>query len=527
MALKDNIYKLRTKSRLSQAEFAELFNVSHQSVQKWESGQSKPTLDMLIQISKAFHVSVDALLFDNNARVGDENLKNREIYPSYASSSSWDFYSEALDTEYEQLIDEGADVASFKELFESVEKMPCGKYKARISDVLFEIGLTSLQRKNFAYHEPSDLEAIQTLRKSAFAKRKLPPSEKLREKIAGAWYGRICGCLLGKPIEGIRTNELRLLLNRSGNYPLHRYILRSDITEEMVQQFDFPLLSMGGFTDTITCAPADDDTNYTVLYQEIIEKYGREFTPFDVSRAWIAYQSKNAYCTAERVAFRNFVAGYNPPDSAVYQNPFREWIGAQIRGDYFGYINPGNPEMAAEMAWRDACISHTKNGIYGEMFVSAMLACAAVCDDMTEIIEGGLSQIPATSRLYEAIQNLLSQYRAGVSENKAFKDIHTRWNEFNQHHWCHTISNAEIVTAALLYGGGQYEKSICIAVQTGFDTDCNGATVGSILGMKNGLGSIPKAWLAPIHGKLDTSIFGVGRVNLDDAIDKTMKHIGS
>ena len=107
------------------------------------------------------------------------------------------------------------------------------------------------------------------------------------------------------------------------------------------------------------------------MSEQVIEKYGRDFTPFDVSRAWLAYQPKDAYCTAERVAFCNFVKGFEPPESAIYKNPYREWIGAQIRADYFGYINPGNPELAAEMAWRDASISHTKNGIYGEMFVAA------------------------------------------------------------------------------------------------------------------------------------------------------------
>lgn len=116
---------------------------------------------------------------------------------------------------------------------------------------------------------------------------------------------------------------------------------------------------------------ADDDTNYTVLSQIIVECRGREFTPYDVAGTWLSAQLRDAHCTAEKVAYINLINGYFPPDSAMYKNPYREWIGAQIRGDYFGYINPGNPEKAAEMAFKDACVSHTKNGIYGEMFVAA------------------------------------------------------------------------------------------------------------------------------------------------------------
>ena len=178
------------------------------------------------------------------------------------------------------------------------------------------------------------------------------------------------------------------------------------------------------------------------------------------------------------------------PIRQFIKNPAREWIGAQIRGDYYGYINPGDPETAADMAWRDASISHIKNGIYGEMFVSAMLAAAAVTDNIEEIILSGLSQIPNTSRLYEAIMQIINNYKNNVSAEQCFKEIHKKYDEYNGHDWCHTISNASIVTASLLYGGGDLGKSICMAVQTGFDTDCNGATVGSIIGMITGFEKI-------------------------------------
>jgi ADP-ribosylglycohydrolase len=269
----------------------------------------------------------------------------------------------------------------------------------------------------------------------------------------------------------------------------------------------------------------DDDTNYVVLAQRLVRKYGRNFTPDNVMDTWLELQSRNAYCTAERVAYRNFLNGFRPPYSAAYKNPYREWIGAQIRGDYFGYINPGNPEMAAEMAWRDACISHVKNGIYGEMFAAAMIACAAVTDNIRDIILGGLAQIPATSRLHEQITKMVDMWDNGATEAEAFAHINRLYDDRNGHDWCHTISNALVVTASLLYGGGDYSRSICIAVENGFDTDCNGATVGSILGMRGGKGCIDPYWLAPVRGMLDTSIFGSGRCDIEKLIDRTMAHM--
>ena len=154
-----------------------------------------------------------------------------------------------------------------------------------------------------------------------------------------------------------------------------------------------------------------------------------------------------------------------------------------------------------------------------------LIAAAAVTSNIKEIILSGLSQIPKTSRLYEAINNVICQYDNGTSQKDCFADIHNKFDEFTSHGWCHTISNAMIVAASLLYGNGDFGKSICMAVETGFDTDCNGATVGSILGMANGISSIDDVWKKPINNKLHTSIFGVGTVNITDVVELTMKHI--
>lgn len=447
--------------------------------------------------------------------------KNKRCYKDL---ENWDSYCHDILTEYAQCVDEGLDVEKYKALFEAVASLPKDEIRKKMTDTLFEAVCNAEMREGYKYNEPSDLDDIKALRKSYDFNKNAPSTNTLKNKIHGAWMGRICGCLLGKPVEGIRSEEFIPLLKQSGNYPLHRYILSTDVTEEMCESFKFGLRDKC-YADTVHGMPVDDDTNYVALAQRIIEDFGRDFTPENVAFAWVKYQSREAYFTAERVAFRNFINGYHPPYSATYKNPYREWIGAQIRGDYFGYINPGEPEAAAEMAFRDASISHTKNGIYGEMWATAMVACAAVTDNIEDIIRGGLAEIPSTSRLYEAIDSVINDCKNGVSYDDCIANIHKLFDEHTGHGWCHTISNAMIVTAALMYGEGDFGKSICMAVQPCFDTDCNGATVGSVLGMRNGLDGIDEYWKKPVDDILHTSIFGVGTVKISELVEKTFTHL--
>lgn len=525
MRLQDKLVRLRAQAGLSQEKLAAEMEVSRQTVQKWESGAATPEIEKLTRLARRFGVSLDALLLDGDRRGGEEMRGDTLIQPEYAAMHEWESYAACLPTEFRQCMEEGKDVGAYEGLFREVARMPAGPLKTRMADILFELTQRTPQRKDYPFDESSDLQEIQALRPAAQpGRRPRPENAEMADRLMGAWLGRIAGCLLGKPIEGIRTEELHPLLQETGNWPLRRYILASDLTTEMLRKYTFRLKGKC-WADSIPCAPSDDDTNYTVMAQKLLEECGRDFSPADVARLWLDKQPKKAYCTAERVTYCNLIKGYLPTASARFQNPFREWIGAQIRGDYFGYINPGDPETAAEMAWRDACISHTKNGIYGEMMIAAMLAQAAVEKDISVIIRAGLSQIPASSRLYQAVEKTLLAWGQGESCQACFAGIHRDYDEHNAHDWCHTISNARIVTAALLYGQGAYGKSICLAVQTGFDTDCNGATVGSILGMRGGAGCIEPEWIAPLHGQLDTSIFGVGRVKIADLAAKTMEHL--
>ncbi len=436
----------------------------------------------------------------------------------------WEFYASAAEAEYLQCEEEGLDIEAYKELFDFVDRLPQDDIKMKLGDVLFDIVQRAQPKNDYSYNEPSELEAIRALRQPFAVMGSVPARDVLRDKIRGAWLGRIAGCMLGKSIEGIRTKELHPFLRETNNLPLHRYIRRDEITPEHCSKYRFPFTERI-YIDQIDSMPPDDDTNYTVMSQQLITSCGRDFTPLQVLQSWPYAQRRTSFCTAERVAYCNYMKGLLPPDCAHYKNPYREWIGAQIRADYYGYINPGDPETAADMAFRDASISHVKNGIYGAMFVAAMLAVAAVTDDIETIIEGGLAQIPATSRLYASVRNVLSDYRNGMSEQQWFENLHKQYNEVYGHYWAHTIPNAMIVVAALLYGQGDYSRSICIAVENGYDTDCNGATVGSILGLRGGTACIDDTWTAPFHNTLRTTLTNRSSISLDELIDTTMNHI--
>ena len=297
MPFHDSLYRLRTGQKLSQAKLAERIGVTAQSVQKWESGAAVPELEKIIRISQYFGVSLDALLLDRDVRTQEEMPGNRRLRPQYANVPEYESYSAALETEYRQCLDEGLDVAGYADLFSAAAKMPAGEEKEKIADVLFDIVLNAARREGYAYEEPSGYAEIVRLRKAYDFPARRPGEAELKEKLLGAWTGRACGCLLGKPVEGARTDELVPFLKRTGNYPMHRYILNSDLTDEIVADYTF---GFGGrcYADTVDGMPVDDDTNYTVLAQELIERRGRDFAPQDVAQLWLDSQPKSAYFTA-------------------------------------------------------------------------------------------------------------------------------------------------------------------------------------------------------------------------------------
>jgi ADP-ribosylglycohydrolase len=442
-----------------------------------------------------------------------------------------------LKIEHAQCLDEGKDLSPLDHEFAALDLPDLQtdpKLQARAGKLLDKT-LRLPVAKTYPFNEPSDLARIVRARKDRPKLPNIPlDRQAMLAKAYGAWLGRCCGCMLGKPVEGRRRAQIQAYLQAQSRWPLGDYF--SAAADDAIRQANqFPTPDNPCFAENITAMVEDDDTNYTTVGLAIVEQHGGGFSPANVADFWLGNIPLYHLCTAERVAYRNLSNLIPAPgmdgkvagrfSSATFRNPYREWIGAQIRADFFGYCCPGDPQKAAGLAWRDASISHVKNGIYGEMWVAAMLASAYLCDDVPAVIRAGLGEVPHASRFHKDIQTVLNWRQAGMSYEEAVNAIHKQWDEASSHHWCHTNSNAQIVAAALLWGDKDFGKTICYAVMPGFDTDCNGATAGSVLGMILGRSGIPAKWADPLQDTLLTGVHGYHKVKLADVADKTVQII--
>ncbi len=345
----------------------------------------------------------------------------------------------------------------------------------------------------------------------------------LADRLLGAWHGRLAGCLLGKPVEKIPREGIREILQSVGEWPLRRYFTAEGVPPEVAERWPWNRASRPtSLRENIDGMPEDDDVNYSLIALHLLETHGDAFDTGDVATTWLKLMPPLTVFTAERVAVENLLAYVEPPETARVRNPYREWIGAQIRADVWGWVRPGDPAAAAELAWRDARLSHVENGVYAEMLVAAMIAAAFVESDPASIVASGLSVVPAGSRLAEVVR-WAADLAAATAEWEAVLDqLHAR---LGRYHWVHAINNCALVVAALVHGGGDFEPSVTKVVMGGWDTDSNGATVGSITGVIGGSRAIPAAWTAPLRNRLSTSLKGFDQSRIDDLAARTLAQV--
>ncbi|MEK6647308.1 MAG: ADP-ribosylglycohydrolase family protein [Candidatus Firestonebacteria bacterium] len=345
----------------------------------------------------------------------------------------------------------------------------------------------------------------------------LPKELEVKDKIFAGWLGRAAGCILGKPLEcGLTLPEIKKYFGKE--FPIKDYISFSIAHHIALEKNPaiHPHVTKPCSREHIAYAMEDDDLNYTVLNLLLLEQKGHNFSIADVGNIWASYLPVGCTYGAETTALINFLCGLPIDRVPIYLNHFRDEIGAQIRADTFGYVCPGQPQLAAKYAFRDAAFSHTADGIYGEMFVAAAFSAKSIED----IIKYGLGQVPKNSRLAELVNKTLVWYSSLGNWEAVYDKIKVSTSQYKDGH---TINNAAYVVNALLASNGDYESGITIAVMQGHDTDCNGATVGSILGVYLGAKHLPEKWIRPLNDCLKTSLKGLSKTSISELAERVFR----
>jgi ADP-ribosylglycohydrolase len=433
---------------------------------------------------------------------------------------SWLDLSDRIKYELQQREEEGNDVSELRAEWNALEDSSLNEENKKVESEKFYHKL-----ENFPFiiqneiNEPSEWNEI--LKITSIKPDSVPSftSEFIGDRILGGWLGRSAGCLLGKPIEKTPRSGIKELLSSNNTWPIIDYITGKGIPVLLLKKYPWNKHSgIESLKENIECMTEDDDMNYPMINLLVFEKFGEEFLTNNVIQTWMENFPALSTFTAERVAYANTITGFSPPETALIRNPYREWIGAQIRADFWGWISPSQPIRAAEFAWQDARLSHIRNGIYGEMFFASAIALAFTHNEIREILTKSLNVIPPKSRLASAINYVLS---LPVETQSWEETVDALYEKFGKYHWVHTINNASLVVAALISAKGDFENSICNVVMGGWDTDSNGATVGSIMGTMIGAKNLPPKWITPLNNKIRSSLKGFDNSLLTELAKRT------
>ncbi len=291
--------------------------------------------------------------------------------------------------------------------------------------------------------------------------------DELRDKIYGCWMGKNIGGTLGMPYEG--------------NPDMH---------------------DVQGYTNVSDGEPVpNDDLDLQIVWLHALREYGpRGVNAAILGEHWLTYIIPHWAEYGNSKA--NQRTGLVPPISGMFDNAWLDSNGAWIRSEIWACIAPGCPDIAIKYAYEDASVDHgSGEGMYAELFTAAIESAAFVLGDRDELIQIGLSKIPADCRVARSVNLAIDAYKSGRTWQEARKIL---WDDSADLCWFPAPANIGFIIIGWLYGEGDFGASIRIAVNCGDDTDCTAATLGSILGIIGGKSSIPAEWIDPIGDKIVT-----------------------
>nr|WP_252187646.1 ADP-ribosylglycohydrolase family protein [Anaeromonas gelatinilytica] len=264
----------------------------------------------------------------------------------------------------------------------------------------------------------------------------------------------------------------------------------------------------------------NDDITFEIAFLLSKYKYGKDLDSEKISGNWTAL-IPYAW-SAEDIALKNLLLGKLPPLSGKDNNPYREWIGAQMRGAICGMVAPGDPLEAARLAWLDGQISHYNNGIIGEVFNAIMTSLAFVESDIRKIIKDTIEILPEDSQYKSVVKFALDTCEKVEDPEEAFIICE---KEFERYNLVHSYPNAAIEVISLWFGEGDYNKTIYLVGLAGLDVDCNAGQVGNIVGVLNSKSGLEEKWTEPIGYQFKTYVRNYEIITIDELVKLTKESI--
>lgn len=254
--------------------------------------------------------------------------------------------------------------------------------------------------------------------------------------------------------------------------------------------------------DLVLDTGPNDDLELQLLWLTYAEKYGLNLDSEKLSDAWL---NVIKYGMDEYgVAIWNLRRGLKPPETGFIDNFFTNGMGAAIRSEVWACLCPGKPKVAAYFAMCDASIDHCGEGVWAEIFLAAAESSAFYTNSIEDALNDGLKHIPIESRIYKAVKYVMDLYASGANLKKAGELV---MREFGNHNFTDAVMNLSFVAVALLYGEGDFEKTVLMAINFGYDTDCTAATSGALLGILYGSEAIPYKWREIVSDQITVSDF--------------------
>lgn len=246
----------------------------------------------------------------------------------------------------------------------------------------------------------------------------------------------------------------------------------------------------------------NDDLDLQLVWLRAMEEFG----PYNMSSQvlgeyWISYIPPN--WNEYGIAKNNMMSGIVPPMSGEFNNDtWKHSNGAWIRSEIWACLAPGFPKTAMKYAYMDACIDHgSGEGTYAEMFTVTMESLAFFETNIRKIIETALQNIPDDCKLSKCIKMVIEKY----DNDETWEDVRNALVAFSSDiGWFQSPANVAYVVLGLLYGNGDFKKSMMYAVNCGDDTDCTAATIGAFLGILYGTAGIPSDWMEYVGDSIIT-----------------------